>query len=107
MDLQPTQAKTYGKELANLAKLYTDESKYSNKNDNFNFKLIIFTDLCQKANIPKQEFSQAYSTILHSLAFNHYYTNLKSNPFNIPFNKLCKAIYNYFKGPEYKHDILT
>ena len=45
--------KTYGKELANLAKLYTDKSKYSNKNDNFNFKLTIFTDLCQKANIPK------------------------------------------------------
>jgi len=38
--------KTYGKELANLAKLYTNESKYSGENDNFNFKLTIFTDLC-------------------------------------------------------------
>ena len=45
--------KTYGKELANLAKLYTDESKYSSENDNFNFKLTIFTDLYQKADIPK------------------------------------------------------
>jgi len=50
-------AKTYNKELANLAKLYTDESKYSNKNDNFDFKLTIFINLCQKANILKQEFS--------------------------------------------------
>jgi hypothetical protein len=50
-------AKTYSKELANLAKLYTDEAKYSGKNNNFDFKLIIFIDLCQKANIPKQEFS--------------------------------------------------
>jgi hypothetical protein len=25
---------------------YTDKSKYSGKNDNFNFKLTIFTDLC-------------------------------------------------------------
>ena len=50
---QPTQAKIYGKELANLAKLYTDKLKYSSKNDNFNFKLTIFTDLCQKADIPK------------------------------------------------------
>ena len=49
--------KTYSKELANLAKLYTDKSKYSNKNNNFNFKLTIFTDLYQKADIPKQEFS--------------------------------------------------
>ena len=34
----------YSKELANLAKLYTDESKYSSKNNNFDFKLTIFTD---------------------------------------------------------------
>ena len=35
-------AKTYNKELINLTKLYINESKYNNKNDNFNFKLIIF-----------------------------------------------------------------
>jgi hypothetical protein len=104
---QTTQAKTYGKELANLAKLYTDESKYSGDNDNFDFKLTIFTDLCQKADIPKQEFSQAYSTMLRGLALDHYYTNLKSNPLGVPFDKLCEATRNYFEGPEYKRDILT
>jgi hypothetical protein len=100
-------AKTYSKELANLAKLYTDEAKYSSENDNFDFKLTIFTNLCQKTNILKQEFSQAYSTILCGLALDHYYTNLKSNPLSVPFNKLYKAIYNYFKGLEYKRNILT
>ena len=35
------------------------------------------------------------------------YTNLKSNPLGVPFNKLYKAIYNYFKGLEYKRNILT
>jgi len=64
-------------------------------------------DLCQKADIPKQEFSQAYSTILCGLALDHYYTNLKSNLLGVPFNKLCKVTYNYFKGLEYKHNILT
>jgi hypothetical protein len=39
-------AKIYNKELVNLAKLYTDEAKYSGENDNFDFKLTIFTDLC-------------------------------------------------------------
>jgi hypothetical protein len=100
-------AKTYNKELANLAKLYTNKAKYSGENNNFDFKLTIFTNLCQKANILKQEFSQAYSTILRSLILNHYYTNLKSNPLSVPFNKLCKAIRNYFKGLEYKRNILT
>jgi hypothetical protein len=38
-------AKTYSKELVNLAKLYTDEAKYSDKNDNFDFKLTIFINL--------------------------------------------------------------
>jgi hypothetical protein len=45
--------------------------------------------------------------MLRSLALNHYYTNLKSNPLGVSFNKLCEAIRNYFKGPEYRCDILT
>ena len=44
IDPQPAQAKTYSKELANLAKLYTNKCKYSSENNNFNFKLTIFTD---------------------------------------------------------------
>jgi hypothetical protein len=46
INAQTTSTKTYGKELANLAKLYTDEAKYNSENDNFDFKLIIFMDLC-------------------------------------------------------------
>ena len=99
--------KTYGKELANLAKLYIDESKYSGENDNFDFKLTIFTDLCQKADILKQEFSQTYSIILRGLTLDHYYTNLKSNPLNVSFNKLYEFTRNYFEKSEYKRDILT
>jgi hypothetical protein len=45
--------------------------------------------------------------MLYSLALNYYYTNLKSNPFSVSFNKLYKATYNYFKGLEYKYNILT
>ena len=45
--------------------------------------------------------------MLCGLALNHYYTNLKSNPFSVSFNKLYKVIYNYFIGLEYKRDIFT
>jgi hypothetical protein len=38
-------AKTYSKELINLVKLYTNKVKYNGENDNFDFKLTIFTDL--------------------------------------------------------------
>ena len=45
--------------------------------------------------------------MLHGLALDYYYTNLKSNPLSITFNKLCEATHNYFKGLEYRHNILT
>ena len=45
--------------------------------------------------------------MLYGLALNYYYTNFKSNPFGVPFNKLYKAIRNYFKGLKYRYDILT
>ena len=45
--------------------------------------------------------------MLRGLALDYYYTNLKSNPIGIPFNKLYEAIYNYFEGLEYKRNILT
>jgi hypothetical protein len=32
----------FGREITNLAKLYTDEVKYSSEQDNFNFKFKIF-----------------------------------------------------------------
>ena len=45
--------------------------------------------------------------MLCGLVFDYYYTNLKNNPFGIPFDKLYKATYNYFKRPEYRHNIFT
>ena len=45
--------------------------------------------------------------MLRGLALDHYYTNLKSNPLGVSFDKLCEATRNYFEGPEYRRDILT
>jgi hypothetical protein len=45
--------------------------------------------------------------MLRGLALNRYYTNLKSNPLSVSFNKLYEATRNYFKGPEYRCNILT
>jgi hypothetical protein len=45
--------------------------------------------------------------MLCGLVLNYYYTNFKSNPLSVSFNKLYKATYNYFKGLEYKRDIFT
>ena len=41
-----TTATGYGKEIANVAKIYTKEQKYSGTNKSLNYKLIIFYDIC-------------------------------------------------------------
>lgn len=60
----PEQSKNYGRELANLAKMYSEESKYCGENDNFDFKFTIFCDLCSRASVPKDALSLAYPTML-------------------------------------------
>ena len=47
-----TAAVNYGRDLATLAKMYTEESKYSKKNNNFNYKFIIFNNLYNRVSIP-------------------------------------------------------
>ena len=44
-------AVNYGRDLVTLVKIYTEESKYSGEDDNFNRKLIIFNDLYNRVSI--------------------------------------------------------
>ena len=96
----------FGKELANLAKLYTDENKYSGENDNFDFKLVIFNDLCNRADVPQAAMVKAYPTMLRGLALDHYYTNLRDIAQTLLFDQICDTTRNYFEGPEYRRGIL-
>ena len=41
--------------------------------------------------------------MLHSIALDFYYGNKATY---ITFNRICNAIYNHFKGPEYKRSVL-
>jgi hypothetical protein len=86
--------------------MYTEDNKYSGEDDSFDFKLIIFYDLCNRADVPQEAKVKTYPTVLRSLAFNHYYTNLKNITLTLLFNQIYDAIHNYFKGPEYRHGIL-
>ena len=55
-----------------------EDNKYSGEDDNFDFKLIIFHNLCNRADIPQKAKVKAYPTMLRNLALDHYYTNLKN-----------------------------
>src|ERR1700733_3898575 len=50
--IKVTAAINYGRDLATLAKKYIKESKYSKEDDNFDYKLIIFNNLCNRVEIP-------------------------------------------------------
>jgi hypothetical protein len=89
--------------------MYTEDSKYSRGNDNFDFKLIIFHNLYRRANIPKDKdvMTNTYLTILYGLALDHYYSNLDNIALTLSFNQICNIICLYFEGPKYKCRILA
>ena len=104
---QPTEAKAttnYGRDLATLAKMYTEESKYSKEDDNFNRKLTIFNDLYNRVNIPQEAKIKGFPTMLHGITLNFYYRNKATY---VTFDGICNAIRNHFEGPEYKRRVLT
>ena len=49
--IKATAAINYGRDLATLVKIYTEESKYSGEDDNFDCKLTIFNNLCNRVGI--------------------------------------------------------
>ena len=63
-----------------------EDNKYSGEDDNFDFKLTIFHNLYNKANIPQEAKVKAYPIMLHSLVLDHYYTNLKNITLTLLFN---------------------
>ena len=48
---RPITITSYSKEIVNIAKIYTEEQKYSNINKSLNYKLIIFYNICNQADI--------------------------------------------------------
>ena len=64
------------KELSNLAKIYTDDVKYSGHNDSFTFKLAIFHDTCLRAHVPSEAKMKAFSTILKGPALDNCLSNI-------------------------------
>jgi hypothetical protein len=78
--------------LINLAKLYTDEQKYSRDNDTFDYKFNIFLDLCERTDVPPDIHIKAFPTMLKGAALNYYYTSCKTNPKIISLNELCENI---------------
>jgi hypothetical protein len=94
----------YGRDLATLAKIYTEESKYSKEDNNFNHKLIIFNNLYNRVNILQKVKIKGFLIMLYSITLNFYYKNKATYT---TFNSICNAIHNHFKELKYKYRVLT
>ncbi len=95
------------KELANLAKLYTNKAKYNDENDSFFFKLTIFHNMCDRADVSQSIKLKAFFIMLKDLILDYYYSNMFINIIIvITFDEVCFSMKNYFEKVEYKRDIL-
>ena len=83
--------------------MYIKENKYSREDDNFDRKLMIFNDFYNKIDIPQITKIKSFPTMLYGIILNFYYENKATYT---TFDSIYNAIYNHFKGPEYKHRIL-
>lgn len=87
----------YGQKLANLVKMYTNKAKYSGKKDSFAFKLMIFHDICAKANVPEEILLKTFLTMLTSIAVDYYYSNTNII-FATTFDEIYDSIQIYFEA---------
>jgi hypothetical protein len=69
-------AVSFSKEVATIAKIDTDDQKYSGVNDSFDFKLTIFYN---RSGLPHEGYMTAFPTMLKGLAQAHYYNCSLSN----------------------------
>ena len=66
----------HSRELANMSKIYTDDMKYGDRQDNFNLKLVIFHDICARVDLLNTIYKRALLIILKGRASKYYYTGL-------------------------------
>lgn len=77
----------YDRKLLNLAEIYTDNTKYRSCNNSFTFKLVIFHDICSKADILPKAKIKVFSTIFKCLALDYYYLTISISSITMNFNQ--------------------
>ena len=95
----------HGRDLLNLVKIYSNDTKYSGHNDSFIFKLAIFHVICSRADIPPKAKMKALPTMLKGLALDYYYSYISTSIVAINFDQVYNSIRNYFEEAEYKQNV--
>ena len=99
-------SKSHDRVLFNLIKMYSDEAKYNNENDSWNFKFIIFHDMCVRAEMSETIKLMTFSIMFKNFALNYYYSNVSIRKSTLNFVQTCVLINDYFESAEYKRNVL-
>ena len=101
---RPAPIGAYSRELTQLDKIYRDEDKFSGTGDNFNFKLTIFREKCNRVGLHPDGYSQASSIMLSGQALSVYYAN---RMVITTWDAFVKMMTDTFEGPEWQRLNLT
>jgi hypothetical protein len=82
------------KKLIDLIKIYKEENKFKNKNDNFDFKIMIFYNKCNVIELFEHVYMQVASIVLEKRALSHFYSN---RIYAMIFYQFCINIKRYFE----------
>ncbi|KAI1001274.1 hypothetical protein K3495_g6925 [Podosphaera aphanis] len=88
----------YGRDMANLAKSYINDLKYTgDTDDNFDDKFGIFMEMCSRFGIANEGLVLAFPTMLSNIALSFYFNRCRGKN----LTELCKSMRENFEGPEY------
>jgi hypothetical protein len=92
--------RTYSKEISEVAKMITEEQKYSGngEDESLDHKLTIFYDICARVNLPQELYVRAFPALLKGLAQDHFYNNQLSQR---NLDDIYTNLKNFFEGPGY------
>ena len=86
--------------------MYSNEAKYSGENDSWNFKFIIFYDMCVKVEVFETIKLMTFSIMFKDFALNYYYFNMTVWRLALKFIQTCVLINSYFENSEYKQNVM-
>ncbi|KAI0994048.1 hypothetical protein K3495_g14135, partial [Podosphaera aphanis] len=103
-DYKPLPPYGFSKQLTDLAKLYFDnESKYSGElYDILDSKIAIFFDYCGKVGLHKEQYHNAFSSMLRDRARQFYYDQLANKGYN--FDQMIALTKAHFETEENKQE---
>ncbi len=89
--------KISSRKLSQLNKIYKNDEKFKNTDDNFEFKLKIFINKCKRVELSSHAYLKEIAFMLANRTLSHFYVNEYEN---ITFDKFRVDMKRFFEESE-------